>query len=537
MKKKILIFNPYTYWEYHANYEIASYHNLESLGHQLIYVNCDITFEYCDLFWLNITGPKPPEACENCRNTTKSYLSKNDIKNHKGLMFYCRDIDLDGLRDKLNRSITTIDEIYNFEYLSLNVWSLVKGSLHSHLRANTINLDDNAVVKLAINYLLIGSIIIEASQKLFSSERPDVIYLFNGRIAPARIILNLANLYNIRVVVHERGLRSASLQLTENESCLSLKHFSELKNKWENSILFPHEIYRVEDWLIDRSQGRDISWKKFAILNKEKEKEKLFKTDKQKWCIFTSSMDELAGEDEYKSPFGNQFEWIEKTVEFVSDHSDQIELIVRVHPNSSSKVSTGSNHEEVNYFKQLPGRLTIDCVVLQSDDTSFSSYDIMSHIDVGLCYASTVAIELVARGIRCVMAANNPMMFCASIDTVLAQADYRSILTKYLRGETKPKQDLIKYAYRYINGIISKYHIVLPVLKQISPHLNQLVGSNADNFKYGRHKELDRLSNKILGIEPIVENCVRYSSKEMFKIEDDLYREIAKNGISHLKKL
>ena len=104
-----------------------------------------------------------------------------------------------------------------------NEWAIgewVRSSVHSHFRMNELNLDGPETIDVYRRYLASGLVIALGIDALIRQERPDVQLLFNGRMAPTCIALEIARQHGIRTISEERGFTPGHLRIVEDSHCL-----------------------------------------------------------------------------------------------------------------------------------------------------------------------------------------------------------------------------------------------------------------------------------------------------------------------------
>lgn len=501
--EKVLSFSPYSYWRLHALYEVAICHNLQARGHSYRYVSCDGLFSDCDLFWESTVGPRPPNACAVCQSQVKSLLADCHISN-TWLGTY-KAAGAEALARAFVDRLADVDlSAAVYQGYPVGVW--VRSTVHTHLRTNAIDLTDASHCATLRSYLYSGVVATICIGQMLEVEQPTIMLLFNGRMSVTRVALELAKERGIRVVVHERGLRKETLLLRENETCLSLRPYAKISAEWNDTPLKKEEVARVTQWLGDRAHGANLNWKVFSVQSSlGLIADFLARHDGRKiWSLFTSSTDEIVGDDDYASVFGTQNRWIEETIRFVQDHPS-VALVIRVHPNSGGKKSTGKNQGEVRYFDALRTRVPSNVAVVMPDD-NVSTYALIDRTDVGLVYCSTVALEMACRGMPVVLAARSPWYFCTAINAIKDVGGYAQTLENYATQPitTAESERIATAAYRFAYAYVYRWNIPFPLVHMPDIHNGVLTAKTLDELKPGVHPCLDYCTEILLGIRPSV---------------------------------
>ena len=497
-KSKVLSFSPFAFWRLHSLYEVAICHNLRWRGHPVTYVICDGLFSDCDMFWESTCGPRPGNACAICQSNVQRSLT--DLGIQPTPLSQYRQIDHSVVSKEF------VDQIKDSELLEVcfdgyQISNYIKSSVHSHLRINSIDLNNQKHRSTLRSYIYSGIVALILIRRMLSVEQPSIVLLFNGRLAVTRIALELCKEMGIRVVCHERGIEAESLLLWENESCLSLRPYRELTEGWRNIPLNATEFVKIAQWLDDRKKGRNLNWKAFSVEGPIGEVGDFINRNAGRTILglFTSSTDEIVAEDEYKSTFGTQQNWIQHNINIAAANSN-IVLLIRVHPNSGSRKSSGINHDEINYFDGLKKSLPKNVFIISADDDC-SSYALLNIISIGLVYASTIGLEIACRGIPVICAANSPWIFCDAINGVNNYSEYDGILKKMISsGMTHENRcTRIRAAMRFAYALIYRWNINFPLIRMPNPHTGILDCRSVDDFRPGKHFCLDYCVDILLG--------------------------------------
>ena len=501
--QRILCFSPYGFWTLHALYEIALCHNLKARGNDFTYVACDGLFTDCDLFWESTCGPRPATACAVCQAQVKKQLGALAIT-PEWLSTYRQPDDestakqfVTGLSDQQLGGAT-------YENLPLGEW--VRSSVHTHLRINTIDFGDPKHARAFRSYVYNGVIVARVFARLLDRLKPSILLLFNGRMSLTRIAFELARVRGIRVICHERGALKERLVLLENQNCLSLKSYGTLWANWGSRALATDQVAATRDWLLQRAAGKNLNWKTFSVQSTLGRLEAFLAANSAKrlWALFTSSTDEVVSNPEFTSVFGTQYRWIESTVEFVRAHPE-IALVIRVHPNSGSKVSTGRNREELAFFARIAETLPANVALVMPEET-VSSYALADRCELGLVYCTTMGLELACRGKPVIGAARSFYGDCDAITKIPSPAEYHGFLEKHAI-ETHDETTAIRTAtaaFRYAYSYIARWNIPFPLVHMPDVHTGQLAARSTQELHPGWHRCLDYAAEIVLGKRPAV---------------------------------
>ena len=422
-----VIFNPYNSWIYHFNYEVPIYYNLLSRGIKPIYLNCGMPHPDCDMFQKAVIGDRPKNACANCISINAEIIAATGLKNHS-MGEYLDPIAISSLSAELRSK--TLPELQEITYEDLNVYDLAISSVYTHLRINKIDSNSPLHLETIANYMLHALSTLISGSVFLAKFRPIAALVFNGRMAATRAFVELCKKHGVRVVTHERGMTRGALSIWVDDICNSTANYDYIKEKRIQRPLIEYQVDLVKQWVDDRRTGRNLNWQSFQLPNSTKF-DQSNKSDIVNWVLFTTSMDELVASKHITSVFTSQFNWIEQTVAIALEESTKVTLTIRVHPNSSSSISTGHNMEEKTFFSSLKERLIgTNVTVIESSD-SIDSYTVLDSADLVLCFASTISLESLLAKKKTFLAAYCEWSRCSGIEGTSSHQEYHVFLKKH----------------------------------------------------------------------------------------------------------
>lgn len=291
------------------------------------------------------------------------------------------------LGSELGISFRTLEELKSIKYYNYNVGLSTLSSLISHTRNSEPNIEEHR--NLIGKILLSGISIYEYVLREIDSQKPDLIYLFNGRFAVNRAIMDACIQKRIPFRVHERGANKN--RYTANAW---MPHdFSQIRKEMINSWHKADKIARVEigqKYFHNRRGGKEDAW--LSFLNKQKSNHlPQFPFEKKIIAYFSSSDDEYAavGDIIKWKRWKNQLTAIKDLIDIISNHHE-LHLIIRLHPHKSKK-----HYSDLKKWLSLP---LPNNATLLTPNSSVDSYALMERADVVVSSGSTTGIEAVYWG-------------------------------------------------------------------------------------------------------------------------------------------
>jgi hypothetical protein len=474
--------------------------SLELRGADVQYILCDGLFTDCDMFWA-ATNPRPPHACTDCQADVTRLVQSMGMD----FEWLGRYLTLDERRAARHwERALTHDELSSARHGDWDVAAWITSSVHSNFRRSTLDLDDPEVERTFRSYLYSGLIACLALDRLLDDYQPDLLFLFNGRQSSTRVAFELARRRDIRVVCHERGPRLETLALSVDERCTSLGTLDRFWRDWQDVPLSAGELAALDAQLDARERGTDSSFHAFSPPPQPVDSVRAqlgLRADRPAWVVFTSSDDEIVAEEEWQGPFATHHKWVERTVAYAAAHPE-IDLVVRIHPNTSSSRSTGSNVVQLKELTELGHRLPPNAQMVMPDE-ELSSYALMDIATVGLAYHSTVALELACKGKETVVAGANMVAGKPFVHTVDDAARYEALLDPLLRLAPGAVSDEVRrLAWRYAYGRFFRTCVPFPLVHMPDGHTGVLRYNTLDALLPGRDEHLDRVARILLEDEP-----------------------------------
>ncbi|MGE4064550.1 MAG: hypothetical protein AB7E79_14385 [Rhodospirillaceae bacterium] len=493
----IVCFAPYSTWSIHSAKQVAILQALRLRGCSVTYVTCDGVFSDCDVLQPANGAParKPANACLICQSSVAArmaawgmpyrwlsrWLSTKDFNDAAAWAHSLRPHDLPAAE---------------YEGWPLGAWAA--SSVHKHLRHNILDFSNPQVAGVFASYLYGGRLAAVAFSRLIDEEKPDFLLLFNGRMAPMRTALELGRRRGIRTLVEERGMMPGHLTLLENRHCVDARDLVALWDRWKDVPLTGGEAQVLEKLFKERWRGQKDSIVFISGTQRTQETMTALGLDAARpiWVLFTSNLDEAGGTGLAGGVFDTHDAWVRATVDFAGRHPE-IQLVIRVHPNSGSQRSFARNAQELAFYDSLAPTLPENVRLVRSDD-KLNSYNLASVAAVGLTWHTTLGLEMAALG--------KPVVRCGSLEigaqpcllTPADPADYRNMLEDMARGRTPDPLTFARAAWRFGHLAYFRYSFPFPLVKQTDWYMGDLAFQGLDALAPGKDAMLDRICAHVM---------------------------------------
>ncbi len=500
----VICFAPYTDWSIHSARQVTILHGLRQRGASVTYVTCDGVFSDCDLFQ-KATGAKQPRTAQSCLVCQASVASRLAAWSMPfrwlGSWLSTQDRTdagawLAGLKP---------EQYPNARYGGWDIGAWVMSSVRTELRCTGFDFSDGRTAQIYASYLYSGALAAIGLDRLFTEEKPDLQLLFNGRMAPTRIALELAQQHGIRTLCEERSAVTGRMILFDNVNCLDMSHVDALWDAWKNTPLAADEAAEIWQVLSDRRSGGGGEVSVFSR-SQQDEADVCAALDldanRPVWVVFTSSVDEIADKAEVTSIFPDQTTWLEATLAYAGQHPD-VQVVVRVHPNVGGGRALGENADEVRYFQDLAVRAPNNVRVVQPGD-DISSYTLAAMCDAALVWYSTIGVEAAALGKRVVRAGGFLLENRNFILAPESPETYAAVLDD-LRSKTSDEDrlDIATGAWRFAHIWFLRRSIPFPLVDQPEWHTGSPAWSAPAELQPGEDASLDRVCGICLDGAPL----------------------------------
>jgi hypothetical protein len=444
--RHVVCFVPYVNWTLHGAREITLLHALHLRGCSVSTVLCDGVFDDCEVYReATPTSLHRPAACLVCQSHAARHLAMWGMP-YRWLGRWLNDNDFE-------MAFTWVAGLSPQDYpgATWNGWTLgewVKSSLHSYFRQNTLDLSEERIAGAYARYLTSAMLAGLALSRLFDTEKPDVQILMNGRMGILRVALELAKARGIRTICEERAYVLERVSLFDNVSCMDNGPLGELWRTWRDIPMTRAEVGELSAILRKRWAGKsgELIVSPPAGNSVHVTTELGLDPRRPIWVLFTSCMDECVSNAGYEGAFPSQEAWIDATVAYAAHHPD-IQLVIRVHPNTGSSARFGANSQELRYFAALSTRLPAN-VRLVNSASKISSYDLASCAQVGLVWHSTIGLEVGVMG-RTIVRAGTGWLSGASFCRHPDRAEAYELFLDDVVARPQPAPADIIAAWRY----------------------------------------------------------------------------------------
>lgn len=446
---KVLFFEPYALAlpHYETALELMQLH--VNSGDQILFYGCNANLSFCEA---NPTHTY--NLCEQCigrRNNGVKLIHGNvQINGFKNLTA----TEIRFIRD-LNLVFEDIESLKSYRYFNIDMGMAVASSLISQLRDPEPDMKE--CHHLLQKILRSAFTVYFSFNRILSNQKPDIVYIFNGRFSNLRVVLRLCQQMGIECRVHERGSDKKKYSIISNHLPHEISPFvMRVEFHWQETKDPNVRDAIAHSFYINRRNGVEQGWYSFT---KEQEPNRLpdcWDDSKRNILIFNSSEDEFAaiGSEFHCKPFKNQLD----SLKFIQSRlitNESVRIYLRIHPNLKGVTNSS--------VTDLYGLESENFIVIAAD-SPISTYTLIDACDLVLTFGSTVGVESTYWRKPSLLIGST---FYQSFNVVHQINDEEDLIEKLLTyNEVKPIDGCLKYAYYLANhGIPFTYYCAEELFK------------------------------------------------------------------------
>jgi hypothetical protein len=493
----ILVFSPYAMRPHLMAYEGTIAKGCEIRGADVQFLLCDGLLPECDMHWDSFVGnyPRPFDICRQCQVGAKTQMAEFDLQ-YKWIGAYVTGAERErAFHWAQELSPSEMNQASFMEY-RLGEW--VQSSLLSYFRQYPLDMSNWHVVNVYRGFLFAAAIVSIGLNKYLDLYTVDSALLFNGRQSITRVAFEIFQKRGIRVLTHESPFyQRGHIMLKPNARCWGLQPFNDFWSRWRSVPLTRSSLELTLTWLIKRRYGQGLSWYAFnkPYLHDQSIRNTLkMKHDKRLIALFTSSMDETAGDSELQGPYELQTAWVQDVIQWARNKED-IQLVIRVHPHLAGKTGLARANDEYNYYDKMQSLLP-DHIRIVMPDAPLNSYALMDEADLGLTFGSSVGIEMAMLGKPVLLAARAFYEDCPMIITVRSKESLPELLERAL--QFKSSREIRRQAFRIAYYYVFKFELPFPLVTPFGVMDVKLNYGGSEQLVHGKDDTLDKICNYLI---------------------------------------
>jgi hypothetical protein len=496
-----VLFMSWRGWSTHLAIETVLAHAVLRRGGAPIFAYCGGRLPICDVMPVDAAPPMP---CHSCREYAEGAIRAagfESIALHNVL-----DV---GITVKLARrrvaSLTTIAECDGYVDQGLPLGRLVRVSVAWFLSRGTLS-DTPQILETYRSFLVSGIVIARGLQAILERTHPKRVFMLNGSFFAERIMSALAAQRGLPFGTYEKGFIRDGIVMTPEAPASRLMVPADAWEQARQTPLTQNESDAIDAYLDERSRGGgalDNFWRN-RNENPAQIRAALHLSPGRPLVVMFCNILWDSAVLERDIAFQSMGDWVVSGIEWASSRPD-VELVVRIHP---AEVGLRNHPTRERMADHIAAHITVlpeNVRIVEAGDPT-SSYVLMDEAVLGLVYTSTVGLELAARGVPVVVAADTHYRGRGfTIDPTTAEgywADVDRVLNSPPDGASRERAR--ELARRYAALFFFRFHHVLYAVHEAGRSRPEIRVDKASALDPGHDPPMDRVVDGILeGIPPI----------------------------------
>jgi hypothetical protein len=490
-----VLFMSWRGWSSHLAIETVLGHAVLRRGGAPIFAYCGGRLPICEVMPVEAAPPMP---CHSCREYAAGAIQAagfDSVALHDVL-----DVGMSvRIARKRVAGLASVRDCETYIDQGLPLGRLVRISVAWFLSRGTLP-DTPEVVNTYCSFLISGTVVARGLRAILERTSPDRVFMLNGTFFAEQIMIALARERGIPFGTYEKGFIHDSIVMTTGTPAAHLKVPVGMWESVRDTPLTEDESEAIDTYLGERRRGVGVPNNFWHVRVEDVDRihrELHLEAGRRMVIMFCNILWDSAVL-EREIAFAGMGEWVIQGIHWAERHPE-IDLVIRLHP-AEIQLRNHPTRERMadhiaNHVPVLPGNVRL----VHSDDPT-SSYVFMDEASLGLVYTSTVGLELAARGVPVLVAADTHyrgrgFTFDPNTeDSYWAEAD--RLLSNPPDGDERAR--IRELARRYAVLLFFRFHNVLAAVTEDGRSSPRIRADQASDLDPGVDPPLDRVVAGIL---------------------------------------
>jgi len=231
-----------------------------------------------------------------------------------------------------------------------------------------------------------------------------------------------------------------------------------------------------------------------------------------------------------QGPYESQADWVRDVVQWVGLRDD-VELIIKVHPNLGGNYYIGKAVNELRVYQEMKSALPANVRIVLPED-SIDAYSLAEEADLGLTFGSIIGLEMAMLG-KPVLAASRALYEHGSeILTLRSKESLPGMLERCLYAQSD--REIQRQAFRLAYYYIFQFEFSFPAVKVLDVFDARLNYRNLQDLASGKDDSLDHICDFLIRGCPLFE-CPTAEERSRTTADEDAFFEELAHSPNHLK--
>jgi hypothetical protein len=490
-----VLFMSWRGWSTHLAIETVLAHAVLRRGGAPIFTYCGGRLPICDVMPVDAAPPMP---CHSCREYAAGAISAAGFES----VALHDVIDVGAsvrIATKLVTGLSTVAECEAYVDRGLPLGRMVRVSVAWFLSRGTLSETPQTVAAYR-SFLVSGIVVARGLRAVLQRTRAERVFMLNGTFFAESIMCALAEQRGIPFGTYEKAFIRDGLVMTPQAPASQLMM---PEGTWEAARdvpLTPEESESIDEYLGARRSGaNDLNdfWRvRVDDVSRIKADLRLDHT-RPLVVMFCNILWDSAvlGRD---LGFASMGDWVLDGIAWAASHPE-VDLVIRIHPAEVGLTNHPTRERMSDHIAANVPALPPNVRVVPSEDPT-SSYVLMDIASFGMVYTSTVGLELAARGVPVVVAADTHYRGRGFTIDVSSPEAFRAAADALLSAPPDGVEHarVRELARRYAALFFLRFHNVLNAVSEDGRSRPRIRVTSAEDLDPGRDAALDRLVGGIL---------------------------------------
>jgi hypothetical protein len=490
-----VLFMSWRGWSTHVVTEIVLGHAVLRRGGAPIFAYCGGRLPICEVMPVEAAPPMP---CHSCREYVAGAIRAAGFE---GVALHdVLDVDLSvSIARRRMAGLASVAECERYVDQGLPLGRLVRISVAWFLSRGTLP-DTPEVIDTYRSFLVSGSVVARGLRRMLERTNPDRVFMLNGTFFAEQIMMAVAGERGIPFGTYEKGFLHDSIVMTTGTTAAHLKVPTGTWEAVRDTPLTDDETEAIDTYLGQRRHGVGVPnnfWRERVEDVDRIHREFRLDARRRLVVMFCNIMWDSAVL-EREIAFAGMGEWVLQGIEWARRHPE-IDLVVRIHPAEIKLRNHPTRERMADHIARHVPSLPPNVRVVQADDPT-SSYVFMDEASLGFVYSSTVGLELAARGVPVLVAADTHYRgrgFTGDPNTEGAYwAEADRLLSEPPSSEERDR--IRELARRYAVLLFFRFHNVLAAVTEDGRSSPRIRADQASDLDPGFDPAMDRVVTGIL---------------------------------------
>jgi hypothetical protein len=504
-----VLFMSWRGWSTHLAIETVLAHAVLRRGGAPIFAYCGGRLPICDVMPVDAAPPMPCHSCREYASGAIRAAGFDSVALHDVL-----DVGATvRIARKRVAGVTSVRECEAYVDQGLPLGRLVRVSVAWFLSRGTLS-ESPEVLETYRSFLVSGIVVARGLRAILKRTDAQRVFMLNGTFFAESIMSALANQCGLPFGTYEKGFIHDSIVMTPGAPASHLKMPDDAWEEARDRPLSGDVSEAVDAYLGSRRSGGgalDNFWR-HRVEDVNRIRGDLRLTEGRPLVVMFCNIlwdSAVLGRD---IAFASMGDWVLGGIRWAASHPD-VDLVIRIHPAEVGLRNHPTRERMAEHIAAHVPVLPSNVRVVEAGDPT-SSYVFMDIAALGLVYTSTVGLELAARGVPVVVAADTHYRGRGfTVDPVSSDEYWRVADRLVVSPPDAPERERIReLARRYAALFFFRFHNVLGAVTEDGRSRPRIRTGTASDLDPGVDPAMDRVVTGILeGVPPIAPSGVTAS--------------------------